>query len=83
MDMQMTNSFYLVYKMEVDRIINNSITNYGEIERVLDNLSGMLYTKEMQYLYRKLCIYYSKINKTDAFIYLDELDKVAKVKHHM
>ena len=83
MDMQMTDSLYLVYKMEVDRIINNSITNYGEIERVLDNLSGMLYTKEMQYLYRKLCIYYSKINKTDALFYLSELDRVTKVKHHM
>lgn len=79
----MTNSFYLVYKMEVDRIINNSITNYGEIERVLDNLSGMLYTKQMQYLYRKLCTYYSKINKTDALFYLSELDRVTKVKHHM
>ena len=63
---------YNIYKVEVDRIINNHITDVNYIERTLDYILS-IYTEKGFNLFMRLLLYYRLINYQNAKEYLEIL----------
>jgi len=58
-------------EFKVNDIINSNITDNNTIERTLDTLLDVVYTKKGLKLFNKLCNYYSSINLNAANDYFD------------
>ena len=63
---------YNLYKQEVDRIINNKITDINYIERTLDYILS-IYTEKGFNLFMRLLLYYRTVNYNNAKEYLEFL----------
>lgn len=66
---ELYKTMYVLYSPEVNRIINNKITDIHTIESCLDNLLNAP-TDDCYELFLKLCSYYRTINKLSADDYL-------------
>ena len=63
---------YNIYSQEVERIINNKITDDVLIEHTLDAILD-IYTEKGFYLFLKLLFYYSTVNLEKSYTYFDIL----------
>ena len=67
---EMYDKAYELYKVEVDTIINNKITDINYIEHTLDNCLE-IYTEKGFNLFMKLLMYYSEVDLEKSFAYVD------------
>ena len=67
---EMYDKAYELYKVEVDTIINNKITDINYIEYTLDKCLE-IYTEKGFYLFMKLLMYYSEVDLEKSFAYVD------------
>ena len=65
---------YAIYRVEVDRIINNKITDNNYIERTLDYILS-IYTAKGFNLFIELILYYKSVNYQGAKDYLEILQE--------
>ena len=63
---------YEIYKVEVDRIINNRIIDNNYIEHTLDYILN-IYTEKGFNLFMRLLLYYRIVNYDNAKAYLELL----------
>lgn len=63
---------YEIYKIYVDNIINNKMTDINYIEHTLDYCLD-IYTEKGFYLFLKLLLYYRTVNYQNAKEYLEIL----------
>lgn len=63
---------YNIYKIDVDNIINNKITDINYIEHTLDSCLD-IYTEKGFNLFMKLLFYYSTINLENTYDYINIL----------
>ena len=68
--MECYDKAYNIYKIDVDNIINNKITDIHYIEQTLDNCLDIYIDKGFN-LFMKLLMYYSEVDLEKSFAYVD------------